>query len=79
MYIWVQGEWDHVNGVLLETEQKIGIVKVFDDYLGDVTCVPDFTSDQRNRNCGFPILIKRTVLLMGKRLYKRRRVVNLYK
>ena len=43
MYIWVQGEWDHVNGVLLETEQKIGTVKIFDDYLGDVTSVPDFT------------------------------------
>ncbi|MCV6575517.1 MAG: retroviral-like aspartic protease family protein, partial [Cohaesibacter sp.] len=43
MYIWVQGEWDHVNGVLLETEQKIGTVKVFDNYIGDVTCVPDFT------------------------------------
>ena len=43
MYIWVQGEWDHVNGVLLEMEQKIGTVKVFDDYFGDVSCVPDFT------------------------------------
>ena len=43
MYIWVQGEWDHVNGILLESEQKVGTVKVFDDYLGDVTCAPDFT------------------------------------
>ena len=42
MYIWVQGEWDHVNGMLLETEQKIGTVKIFDDYIGDVTYIPNF-------------------------------------
>ena len=43
MYIWVQGEWDHVNGILLESEQKVGTVKVFEDYMGDMTCAPDFT------------------------------------
>ena len=42
MYIWVHGSWDHVNGVLLETQQKIGTVKIFQDYSGSHHYVPDF-------------------------------------
>ena len=42
MYIWFHGAWDHVNGVLLETQQKIGTVKVFKGYSGSLHDVPDF-------------------------------------
>ena len=42
MYIWVHGAWDHVNGVLLETQQKIGTVKVLKGYSGSLHDVPDF-------------------------------------
>ena len=31
-----------MNGVLLETQQEIGAVKVFEDYSGSHHCVPDF-------------------------------------
>ena len=43
LYIWVHGEWDHVNGVLLDAEQWIGTVKVFESYSGDVQNVPDIS------------------------------------
>ena len=41
--MWVHGQWEHVNGVLLDVEQNIGTVKTFDAYTGDLTSVPDIT------------------------------------
>ena len=43
MYIWVQGTWEHVNGLLLNAEQRIGTVKVFEGYMGDSVPVPDIS------------------------------------
>ena len=43
MYIWVHGTWEHVNGVLLDAEQKVGPVKVFDGYYGESKTVPDIS------------------------------------
>ena len=43
LYIWVNGVWNHVHGVLLDAEQKIGTVKSFSDYFGEVHCIPDFS------------------------------------
>ena len=43
MHIWVHGTWEHVNGVLLNAEQKVGTVKVFDGYYGDSVHVPDIS------------------------------------
>ena len=31
-----------MNGVLLEIQQQIGIVKIFEGYIGSVKPVPDF-------------------------------------
>ena len=42
MYMWGRGEWDHANGILLDTEHKISTVKLFDTYSRDVTYTPDF-------------------------------------
>ena len=42
MHVWVHGEWDHVNGNLLNTQHKIGTAKLFENYSGDVTYTPDF-------------------------------------
>ena len=41
MYMWVQGVWEYVNGMLLNAEQRIGTVKVFEGYMGD--SVPDIS------------------------------------
>ena len=43
LYTWVHGQWEHVNGVLLDAEQRIGTVKVFDGYSGDSHIVPDIS------------------------------------
>ena len=42
LYIWVHGQWEHVNGILLDAENKVGTVKIFDAYTGSHTDVPDF-------------------------------------
>ena len=42
MYIWVHGEWCHVNGVLLDAEQQIGTVKEFAGYMESEKNVPEF-------------------------------------
>ena len=42
LYMWVHGQWEHVNGVLLDAENKVGTVKLFDGYFGDAVAVPDF-------------------------------------
>ena len=42
MYIWVHGEWCHVHGVLLDSEQQIGTVKEFAAYMLGEKTVPDF-------------------------------------
>ena len=44
MYMWVHGQWDNVNGVLLDVEQHIDTIKVFDSYSwGDDKAVPDIS------------------------------------
>ena len=43
MYIWVHGEWCHVNGVLLDSEQQIGTVKEFAAYMESEKKIPDFS------------------------------------
>ena len=43
MYVWVHGAWNHIHGVLMNAEDKIGTVKIFSDYIGDVHTVPDFS------------------------------------
>ena len=43
MYIWVNGIWNHVHGILLDAKQHIGTVKEFSGYCGNVHPVPDFT------------------------------------
>ena len=43
MYTWVRGEWDQVNGILLDTQHKIGTIKIYENYFGDITCTSDFT------------------------------------
>ena len=43
LYTWVHGQWEHVNGVLLDAEQRIGTVKVFEGYSGDSHSVPDIS------------------------------------
>ena len=42
LYMWVHGQWDHVNGILLDAENKVGTVKLFDAYSGNSHAVPDF-------------------------------------
>ena len=42
MYIWVHGEWCHVNGIFLDAAQQIGTVKVFAGYMESENNVPDF-------------------------------------
>ena len=39
--MWVHGQWEHGNGILLDAEQRIGTVKVFEDYIGNENIVPD--------------------------------------
>ena len=43
LYTWVHGQWEHVNGVLLDAEQRIGTVKIFEGYSGDSHIVPDIS------------------------------------
>ena len=42
IYLWVHGQWEHVNGILLDAENKVGTVKLFDAYTGGDVAVPDF-------------------------------------
>ena len=43
MYLWVHGQWEHIDGVLLESEQHVGTVKVFDSYSWGDDHVPDIS------------------------------------
>ena len=43
LYTWVHGQWEHVNGGLLNAEQRIGTVKIFEGYRGDSNIVPDIS------------------------------------
>ena len=49
IYVWVHGEWHHINGVLLDAEQRIGTVKVFSAYMGNGENVPDFSVIQKTQ------------------------------
>ena len=40
MYIWVNGMWNHVHGILLDVEQHIGTIKEFYRYCGNVHSIP---------------------------------------
>ena len=43
MYLWVHGQWERIDGVLLESEQHVGTVKVFDSYSWGDDHVPDIS------------------------------------
>ena len=47
IYVWVHGEWHHINGVLLDAEKQIGTVKEFSAYIRDIGYVPDFSVMQK--------------------------------
>ena len=43
MHLWVHGQWENVDGVLLDAEQHIGTVKTFDSYSWGDDTVPDIS------------------------------------
>ena len=48
MYLYVNRQWDQVNGVLLDGTQSAGTVKIFEVYrVSDEKKVPDWTIVQR--------------------------------
>ena len=43
IHLWVHGQWENVDGVLLDSKQHIGTVKTFDSYSWGDDTVPDIS------------------------------------
>ena len=43
LHLWVHGQWNYVDGVLMNAEQPVGTVKVFDSYSWGHDSVPDIS------------------------------------